>query len=348
MVAAFLEALRERGIQVWAEAERLRCRGPVGSLTPELRRELEERKQEILEFLRWGEALEHQPRAVVPLQPAGNRPPIFGVPGHNGDVFCYRALAEHLGPDQPFFGLQPPGVDGQSPPLTRVEDLASYFADQVRAFRPQGPYIITGFCAGGAVAFELAQQLLARGGAIEFVGLFGSPHPTWYRAPSLFAWRLRKEGRWLRGALRALVSLSVGELRQYVDEKLRQRQTRREARRAEAQDPVLERRARVQRATIGAVRRYTARPFAGRIALFVPSPDWLPSASRVWQSLAQQSSEYFGPAGCENDTMLIDYTAQFAELFRRAALPSRDGMRTSWTPRFAKFDTMASVRSVEA
>src|SRR5882762_2453753 len=228
MVTGFLEALRERDIQVWAEAERLRCRGPVGSLTPELRRELQDRKQEILEFLRWGEALEHQPRAVVPLQPAGDRTPVFGVPGHNGDVFCYRALAEHLGPDQPFFGLQPPGVDGQSPPLTRVEDLASYFADQVLAFRPQGPYIITGFCAGGAVAFEVAQQLLTRGGAIEFVGLFGSPHPTWYRAPSTFAWRLTKQIQWLRGALRALLSLSVGELQRYVDEKLRQRQTLRE------------------------------------------------------------------------------------------------------------------------
>lgn len=318
MVAGFLEALRVRDIQVWAEAERLRCRGPVGSLTPELRRELQERKQEILEFLRWGEALEHQTRAVVPLQPAGDRPPVFGVPGHNGDVFCYRALAEHLGPDQPFFGLQPPGVDGQSPPLTRVEDLASYFADQVRAFRPRGSYIIAGFCAGGTVAFELAQQLLARGGAIEFVGLFGCPHPTWYRAPSMFAWRLTKQAQRFRGALRALLSVSVGELPRYVEQILRQRHRRREARRAEAQDPVLERRARVERATIGALRRYTGRPFAGRIALFVPNPDWLPSAGRVWQSLAQQNGEYFGPPGCENDTMLIDYASQFAELFRRA------------------------------
>jgi len=318
MVAGFLDTLRERDIQVWAEAERLRCRGPVGSLTPELRRELQDRKQEILEFLRLGEALEHQSRAVVPLQPAGDRPPIFGVPGHNGDVFCYRALAEHLGPDQPFFGLQPPGVDGQSSPLTRVEDLARYFADQVCAFRPQGPYIIAGFCAGGAVAFELAQQLLARGAAIEFVGLFGSPHPMWYRASSMFAWRLTQQIQRFRDALRALVSLSVVELRQYVAEKLRQRHTLREARRAEAQDPIFDRRARLQRATIGAVRRYTGRPFAGRIALFVPNPVWLPSAGRVWQSLAQQSGEYFGPAGCENGTMLLDHAAEFAELFRRA------------------------------
>ena len=29
-----------------------------------------------------------------------------------------------------------PGVDGQEEPLTRVEDLAAYFADQIRAFRP--------------------------------------------------------------------------------------------------------------------------------------------------------------------------------------------------------------------
>src|SRR5205823_4933449 len=88
-----------------------------------------------------------------PLERRGTRTPVFAVAGHNGDVFCYRALAQQLGDDQPFFGLEPPGLDGRSEPLRRVEDLAAYFAEQMRAFQPGGPYILAGFCAGGTVAF---------------------------------------------------------------------------------------------------------------------------------------------------------------------------------------------------
>ena len=138
-VTAFLTELRDRDIQVWAEGEHLRCTAPAGTLTPQLRDELQRRKSEILEFLRSAEALAQRPRAIVPLERRGTRTPVFAVAGHNGDVFCYRALAQHLGDDQPFFGLEPPGPDGRSEPLTRVEDLAAYFAEQMRAFQPNGP-----------------------------------------------------------------------------------------------------------------------------------------------------------------------------------------------------------------
>src|SRR5215470_7355232 len=166
-VAGFLTDLRRRDIEVSAECERLRCNAPVGVLTDELRDELQRRKNEILEFLRSAEALARQQRAIVPLQPLGTDVPVFAVAGHNGDIFCYRWLVRHLEKNQPFFGLQAPGVDGQSKPIARVEDLAAYFAGQIRAFRPDGPYVIAGFCAGGTVAFELACQLLRDGAAVD-------------------------------------------------------------------------------------------------------------------------------------------------------------------------------------
>ncbi|MBU6411540.1 MAG: thioesterase, partial [Verrucomicrobia bacterium] len=151
----FLTILRERDIRVWAEGDRLRCNAPTGALTPELRDEVRRRKDEILNFLRSAESLAQQQRAIVPLQPRGGAAPIFAVAGHNGDVFCFRAIAGHLGSDRPFFGLQPPGLDGSREPLGRVEDLAAYFAAQIRAARPEGPYVIAGYCAGGSIAFEL-------------------------------------------------------------------------------------------------------------------------------------------------------------------------------------------------
>src|SRR5205814_2360451 len=178
--------------------------------------ELRQRKPDILKFLDTAESLSRQQRAIVPLQPRGSRAPVFAVAGHNGDVFCYRTLVKYLGEDQPFFGLQPPGLDGQSQPLTRIEDLAAYFADQIKAFQPEGPYVIAGYCAGGATAFELAQQLLRAGSTIEAVALFGAPYATAYRFGSQM--RLRLETQWARVSrhVRALASLSGSERRAYI------------------------------------------------------------------------------------------------------------------------------------
>ncbi len=143
----FLEKLRSRDIKVWAEGDRLRCNAPAGVLTPELRNELRQRKDEILRFLHSAEALAQQQRAIVPLQPRGTGAPVFAVAGHNGDVFCFRAIAHHLGADQPFFGLQPPGLDGNREPRARVEDLAAYFAALVSPPAPIAPDLQPG---GGA------------------------------------------------------------------------------------------------------------------------------------------------------------------------------------------------------
>src|SRR5262249_49668564 len=121
---------------------------PIGALTAELRQTLRQNKQEILSFLRSADSVASQPCAIVPIQSQGSRPPIFGTAGHNGDVFCYRALAHHLGTDQPLFGLRPPGLDNDTPPLNRVEKLAAYFAAEIRAFHPRGEFVIAGFAPG--------------------------------------------------------------------------------------------------------------------------------------------------------------------------------------------------------
>ena len=112
-------------------------------------------------------------------------------------MFCYRLFARHL-PEAPFFGLQPPGLDGRDRPLTRLEDLAGYFAAQIRAAHPGGPVIIAGFCAGGVVAFELARQLESAGTPVRFLALFGSPYPTFFRP-------LRRLWNGLGGHVRKLV-----------------------------------------------------------------------------------------------------------------------------------------------
>jgi len=320
--AAFLAELRRRDIQVWAVGGELRCSAPAGVLTPELRDELRSRKSEILEFLASAQALAGQERAIVPLQINGDRAAVFGVPGHNGDVFCYRALAQSLGDDQPFFGLQPPGVDGQFEPLTRVEDIAAYFAAQIHAFKPEGPYIIAGYCAGGPIAIELAQQLLLGGADVSFVALFGSPYPTYFRFPTQFSQRLAHQVERITTLARELAPQSWEGRRRYLAEKLRQRKARRDAEQARVLDPVMVRRAQVERATLSAVRRYTPRHFAGRVNLFLPGRQslHLGVAMLRWRSIAHRTGEYFGPDDCTGHDMLrTPHAPAFALLFRDAA-----------------------------
>jgi thioesterase domain-containing protein len=313
----FLAALRERDIQISADGDRLRCNSSVGALTPELRDELCKRKAEILKFMRSAESLAGQQRGIVPLQPHGTATPIFAVAGHNGDVFCFRALAQHLGADQPFFGLQPPGLDGDREPLSRVEDLAAYFTTQIRAIRPAGPYIIAGYCAGGTIAFELARQLFRSGAEIQILGLFGSPFPTSYRLLPQLRLRFGQTAERVIRHTRALASLPLAERWAYIAERLNNRKVERAAARRAGLEPVLVWRDKVGRATLAAIRRYTPGLFSGPLNLFWPCEDCGGEALAQWPLVAQDSEKFFGPDGCDGANMLREpYAATFAELFR--------------------------------
>jgi thioesterase domain-containing protein len=315
--AAFLSELRRRDIHVSAADGRLHCSAAAGALTPELREQLRRWKGDILSLLASAHSLATQERAIVPLQASGTQVPVFGVPGHNGDVFCYRALAQRLGEDQPFFGLQPPGVDGHDEPLTRVEDIAACFAKQIRAFRPQGPYVIAGYCAGGTVALELAQQLSRDGAQISLLALFGTPHPAYFRLPAQLRQRLGQKMVNFASVARELGALTPAQCQRYLAERWRRRRDRISAEQAAANDPVLVLRGKVERATLVAVRAYHPREYSGRVALFLPSREW--SAARRWRSVAPQLEQYCGPDGCGSPEMLREPLAEtFAGLFRRA------------------------------
>lgn len=323
-VAALLVELRSRDIRVWPEGDQLRCSAPAGALTPELREHLRQRKNEIVEFLGAAEATSRQQRAIVPLQPRGRRAPVFAIGGHNGDVFCYRALAQRLGGDQPFFGLQPPGLDGRNTPISSIEDLAGYFAEQIRASHPQQPCIIAGYCAGGTVAFELARQLHEHGSPIEFVALFAGQYPTWYRP---FSQKRKQFGDMLervRVHSRSLASLSLAGRREYLTEMFRRNTTRSDASTEgidSAPDPVVIYREKVKAATMIGICRYRPRYFDGHLKLFLPNRGWLRSSTAVrrWKPFARDVDEYIGPDDhCPAEEMLLEpHVGNIAELFRR-------------------------------
>lgn len=109
---------------------------------------------------------------LVAIQKQGTRPIFFCMHGAGGNVLIYRELAQHLGADQPFYGLQAQGLDGSRPPLGTIEDMATLYAKEIRRVQPHGPYLIGGYCMGGTLAYEVARQLRESGEAISLLALF--------------------------------------------------------------------------------------------------------------------------------------------------------------------------------
>jgi phthiocerol/phenolphthiocerol synthesis type-I polyketide synthase E len=123
---------------------------------------------------------------LVSVQPNGSRPPFFCMHGAGGNVLIYRELSNLLGNDQPFFGLQSQGLDGEAAPLTKIEDMAALYVKEIRRARPAGPYLVGGYCLGGTIAYEVAQQLRAQGQEVALLALFDTT--DWSKIPSVNVW----------------------------------------------------------------------------------------------------------------------------------------------------------------
>ena len=103
-----------------------------------------------------------------------------GQPGHtpffflHGDIYgaglyCPR-FAQSLGCHRPFFAVMPLGFDGGTTPQSRPA-MAHHFVGDIRRAQPKGPYLLGGFCNGGLVAFEIAQQLRRAGQQVAVLAL---------------------------------------------------------------------------------------------------------------------------------------------------------------------------------
>jgi thioesterase domain-containing protein/acyl carrier protein len=128
---------------------------------------------------------------VVAIQPAGSLPPFFCAPGMGGNPLGQRFLAERLGRNQPFYGLQARGVDGGQEPHTSVEEMAAEYIRAIKKIQPQGPYFLGGFSGGGVVSYEMAQQLTASGDQIGLLALLDAYNPLLPHSSS--AYRLRAQ-----------------------------------------------------------------------------------------------------------------------------------------------------------
>jgi len=101
---------------------------------------------------------------LVPLQTSGSKPPLFVVHGMRGIIFSVGPqFARMLGPDQPVYGINANGLDGQLPVIERVSDMVVAYLQEIRQTRSEGRVRIGGICAGCMVAIEVARKLQDEG-----------------------------------------------------------------------------------------------------------------------------------------------------------------------------------------
>jgi len=129
--------------------------------------------ERLAELIRRGGLSETDLRLVA-LRLRGSKPPLYCVPGAGASALQFRTLAHHLSEDQPVFAFQPRGLDGRSPYLRSVEEMAASYINGMRLHQPHGPYYLCGSSFGGVVAFEMARQLAAGSQQVRFLALLGS------------------------------------------------------------------------------------------------------------------------------------------------------------------------------
>jgi amino acid adenylation domain-containing protein len=109
--------------------------------------------------------------SLWPIQPSGTKTPFFWVHGQASDAL----LPSFLGSDQPLYGLMHQGLDGKTVSYTSIEEIAAKYLQEIRTVQPIGPYLLGGYCFGGLVAMEMAQQLFREGEKVSLMFVIELP-----------------------------------------------------------------------------------------------------------------------------------------------------------------------------
>jgi thioesterase domain-containing protein len=170
---------------------------------------------------------------LVPIQPRGSQPAFYCVHALGGNVNNYYLLAQYLGEDQPFYGLQAPPLQDVTEDDSQIELLAARYVDAIRAVQAAGPYRLGGYSFGSFVAYEMARQLRELGEEVALLALFDTYSPTYLnKLPDTrdlaemlvgLAWATsREQGKKLLLPVEVLRALAPDEQLTYFLERMRE------------------------------------------------------------------------------------------------------------------------------
>ena len=157
---------------------------------------------------------------LVELKQGARGPCIFLVPGGGGRVEGFSELAALLDTPMPLFAIEARGVDSTSDPDRDIGAMVGHYIDQIRTVQPNGPYFLLGHSAGGAIVFEMAQQMLAMHERVACLILLDTPLPRQYWSLRFY---LANLGPRLRAHIERITSNSIMQSINHYTRRLRRR-----------------------------------------------------------------------------------------------------------------------------
>jgi surfactin family lipopeptide synthetase A len=258
-------------------------------------------------------------RAIIPIQPNGDLPPIFWVRG--GPRF--RLLAQKLAPNQPFLGLDLPFTDGNRLPVPyRFEDISALLIRVMREVQPKGPYYIGGLCVNAVIAYEIAQQLVRDGEEVAMLAMLDAHNQAYYKNPF-------KDGRYtsrVKYHVTNLLKLDAAETTSYLLDRLDEarRKIDRVAWRLTSDHTGEERLRNTDSIVHPAFSRYEPKPYPGRIVLF-QSSEWPVGPyfdfKLGWKDLAGGGIEFHAVPG-DHPSMFVEPVVDLVAEKLEAHLPN--------------------------
>jgi amino acid adenylation domain-containing protein len=100
------------------------------------------------------------------MRKGAGQPPLFFIHDGSGELTYARRLLPWIPEEVPVYGFNAALARGEG--FDSIPELAARYVRQMRSVQAHGPYRLAGYSAGGAIAYEMAQQLL---GVDESVGL---------------------------------------------------------------------------------------------------------------------------------------------------------------------------------
>jgi acetoacetyl-CoA synthetase len=142
---------------------------------------------------------------LVHMRTGASWPPVFIAHGLGGSAIDFYQPVKLLETSHPVYGMQARGLDGFEEPFQRIEEMAQFFLDAIKALQPHGPYLLIGFSLGGLVALELANRLCEGGEEIGLLAMLDAyPHKSFLPLEQRALLATRHAGRGLSTVVRRL------------------------------------------------------------------------------------------------------------------------------------------------
>jgi thioesterase domain-containing protein len=142
------------------------------------------------------------PSSLVMLRDGDTRDVLFIVSAGSGVILELCDLAQLISFPGRIYGLQMPGLAGETDALTSIPEMAEHFKTVILATAPEAKINVIGYSFGGIVTFELARALKRDGHALGLVGILDStcyekfwPKIEWIKAAAKRAKRKLDEAK---------------------------------------------------------------------------------------------------------------------------------------------------------